>query len=328
MTDLPTVTAAPPRAYTAHLSDDLDVTVVVPVTERPDDLAALYAEYSAPLRAAGRTFEFVFAIHPYFVELEGALRTLAASGEPIRTIVVARSVGETALLRLAVAEARGRTVLTLPAYRQVTAEAVDRLLAAVEEGADLAVAHRSPRRDSIVNRAQSAVLHLTLGPLVRDRLHDVACGARAARREVLQEIPLYGDFARFLPLLAIYHGHRVVEVAAPQHASDRGTRVYSPGVYLRRLIDVLGLFFLLRFTDKPLRFFGLVGSLLAGGGAAILLVLLAQRLGGTGIADRPMLLLGVLLLTLGIQTIALGLVGEMIVHFNAPRRRAYRVRRS
>ena len=103
-------------------------------------------------------------------------------------------------------------------------------------------------------------------------------------------------------------------------------RIYSPGVYLRRLIDVMGLLFLLRFTDKPLRLFGLVGSVVTLGGAAILGVIFVQRLAGQGAADRPLLLLGVLLLTLGIQAIALGLIGEMIVHLNAPRRRAYRLR--
>ena len=104
-------------------------------------------------------------------------------------------------------------------------------------------------------------------------------------------------------------------------------RLYSPGIYLRRLLDVLGLFFLLRFTEKPLRFFGLLGSALSVAGGAILLVVLVQRLGGQSLADRPLLLLGVLLAVLGVQAIALGLIGEIIVHLHATRRPSYRVSR-
>ena len=102
--------------------------------------------------------------------------------------------------------------------------------------------------------------------------------------------------------------------------------MYSLGVYLRRLIDLLGLVFLVRFTHKPLRFFGLFGSLFSFTGGAILIVLFVQRIGGRGIADRPMLLLGTILFVLGVQAIAMGLIGEIIVHLHASHRRTYRLR--
>jgi hypothetical protein len=103
-------------------------------------------------------------------------------------------------------------------------------------------------------------------------------------------------------------------------------RVYGPGVYLRRLLDVAAFFFLAKFTEKPLRFFGLVGSVFFGLGALTGLVLLVERVAGQGIANRPLLLLAVLLLALGVQFMGLGLVGEIIVHLRSPHRRAYRVR--
>ncbi|MBA3521228.1 MAG: glycosyl transferase family 2, partial [Gemmatimonadales bacterium] len=99
-----------------------------------------------------------------------------------------------------------------------------------------------------------------------------------------------------------------------------------PGVYLRRLLDVAAFFFLAKFTEKPLRFFGLVGSLSFAAGAVAGAVLLVERLNGQGIANRPLLLLAVLLVALGVQLMGLGLVGEIIVHLRAPHRRAYRVR--
>jgi hypothetical protein len=118
----------------------------------------------------------------------------------------------------------------------------------------------------------------------------------------------------------------VDEVDVPQHPNDARTRIYSPGVYVRRLLDIAAFFFLAKFTEKPLRFFGLVGTVFFGLGAVVSLVLLVQRLEGQGIANRPLLLLAVLLVALGVQLMGLGLVGEIIVHLRSPHRRAYRVR--
>jgi len=303
----------------------VQLSVVVPVTERPEPLAALYGEFSAPLRESGRTYEFLFVVEPWTRGLAEPLAELAARGEPVRVLEVGQSVGEAALVRLGAAHARGAIVLTLPSYRRVEAQALPSLVAEVERGADLAVARRYPRRDSAINRLHNRALHAMIGRLGAGRVNDVACGVRAMRRELLEELPIYGDFFRFIPLFAVRDGYDVREVDAPQHAADVAPRFYSPGTYLRRLIDVLGLFFLLRFTEKPLRFFGLIGSAFAASGALLLLFLLIERLGGEGIAERPLLLLSVLLLVLGVQAIALGLVGEIIVHLNAPARRPYRV---
>lgn len=301
------------------------VSVVVPVSERPEPLDGVYLEFSAPLRTAGVEFEFLFVLEPWARALAAPLQPLVAAGEPIRVLEVGQTVGETTLLKAGAAHARGAIVLTLPAYRRVEAHALPGLIARVEQGADVVVARRWPRRDSWFNRIQNRLFHSLISQLTGNDIHDVACGVRAVRTPVLRDLPLYGDFARFLPLFALREGYRVEEQPAPQHPGDARTRVFSPGIYLRRLVDVLGLFFLLRFTDKPLRFFGVLGSILATAGGALLLVLLAQRLGGQGIADRPLLLLSVLMLVLGVQAIALGLVGEIVVHLNAPARRPYRL---
>ena len=112
----------------------------------------------------------------------------------------------------------------------------------------------------------------------------------------------------------------------PQHPADVRVRVYGPGVYLRRLLDIGTFFFLSKFTEKPLRFFGMVGSACLAVGGLISLLLVADKIAGQPISNRPLLLLGVLLIALGVQLMGLGLVGEIIVHLRAPHRRAYRVR--
>ena len=313
-----------PTAATSVTS--VEVTVVVPVSERPEPLLGLYEEYSAALMKAGVAHEFVFVLQPWGHELAGPLAMLAAQGAPVQTVEMGQVVSEATLLKTGAARARGGIVITLPAYRRVTAESLPLLLEHVRAGADLAIARRWPRRDSLVNRIQGRLFHRLLGGLVRGRVHDVACGVGAMPRGLLQDLPLYGDFHRFLPLMALREGYRVEEVKTAQHPGDTRARVYGPGVYLRRLVDVLGLFFLVRFTEKPLRFFGLIGALAMLSGGLISGALVVQRFRGVGLTDRPLLILGVMLVVLGVQALALGLIGEIIVHLNAPRRRTYRLR--
>ncbi|MEP6573296.1 MAG: glycosyltransferase [Gemmatimonadota bacterium] len=300
--------------------------MLVPVSERPESLTTLYQEFSAPLRETGRSFEFLFIAPTQYRALTAPLAELARKGEPVRVLNVGPGVGETAMLKLGVQRSSGSILLTLPAYARVTPAALPDLLAALEQGADLVIARRWPRNDPWINRLQSQLFHRVLRGTMGGRLHDIASGVRGTRREVFEAIPLYGDFFRFLPLLAIREGYVVEEIPTPQHANDTHARVYGPGVYARRIVDLLGLAFLLRFTDKPLRFFGLIGAILSAFGGVLLLTLFIERLGGEGIAGRPLLLLSILLVTVGLQSIALGLVGEMIVHLNAGRRRIYRFR--
>jgi glycosyltransferase involved in cell wall biosynthesis len=301
------------------------ISVVVPVVERADDLLDLRRTFGGELSRRGEAHEFLFVFDGGFTP-PPELVALSREDESVRLFAFARTFGETAALRLGIERSRGAVIVTLPAYFQVKAEGMGPLLDALANGADVVVASRSPRVDSWLNRLQSRAFHRMLGSLTDRRFHDIACGVRVMRRSVAETLPLYGDLHRFIPALALREGHRVEEVPVPQHPNDARMRVYGPGVYLRRLLDVAAFFFLAKFTEKPLRFFGLVGSAFFGLGALTGLVLLVERIAGRGIANRPLLLLAVLLIALGVQLMGLGLVGEIIVHLRSPHRRAYRVR--
>jgi glycosyltransferase involved in cell wall biosynthesis len=301
------------------------ISVVVPVVERTDDLVSVYRAFARELDRRPEEYEFLFVFDGRFTPPPELIALSRDTGR-IKLLRFVREFGETAALRLGIARSRGDLIVTLPAYFQVQAEGLPLLIDAVEAGADMAVANRSPRLDSWLNRAQSRLFHSIVGGASDQRFHDMACGVRVMSRTVAETLPLYGDLHRFIPALALREGFQVQEVSVAQHPSDARTRVYRPGVYFRRLLDIAAFFFLAKFTEKPLRFFGLVGSVFLGAGAALSLVLLVQRVEGQGIANRPALLLAVLLVALGVQLIGLGLVGEIIVHIRAPHRRAYRVR--
>lgn len=320
------VSADRPRRATSEVGDHCDVSVIVTVTDGDADLREMYESFASVLARSGREFEFVIAVSPESRDRAAALESSLANGEPVRTVEAVRTLNETGLLRRGSAVARGDIIVTLPAHRQVEPSALEPLLASIERGADVAVARRWPRPGPLLNRAQSWALHRILGDLGGRRFHDLGCGVRAMRRQVLDEVPLYGEFARFFPLFASHQGFTVEEVNVAPHAADRRMRLHSPGVYLRRLLDVLGVFFVLRFTDRPLRFFGLIGTVLAAIGGATMILLVIDRMNGVPIGTRPLLLLGVLFLALGLQAVAFGLIGEMIVHFSASQGRRYRVK--
>lgn len=302
------------------------VSVIVRVTERPSPLDEIYRQYAPPLLEHEPSTEFLFAVPPWARKLTEPLQPLIEAGAPIRIIESIRGLGEANLLREAAAHASADTILTMPAYPRVEAGALPDLFDAVAEGADFVIARRWPRTDNWLSRLQTKAFNTILRRLVGHSITDIGSGVQAMRRRVLEQTPLYGDFYRFLPVLALREGFSVVEMDAAQHPADKSTKMHRPSTYVRRLIDVLGLFFLVRFTEKPLRFFGLVGGTLAIAGSGMLVVLFIQRVSyNQPLADRPILLLAIIALTLGVQAIALGLIGEMIVNLHASRDRRYRL---
>ena len=190
----------------------------------------------------------------------------------------------------------------------------------------MVVARRWPRRDSRLSQISGRLFHFLIRAITHTSFRDIGCGVRLIRRKVIEKVTIYGDQHRFFPILADRRGFRVVEHDLPQASSDASLRVYRPGVYLSRLIDLMGVFFVVRFTKKPLRFFGMVGSVLMTTGGLILTVAVMQRfLMATALSDRPILLLGSLLVVLGAQLFAVGLIGELIIFTHARDLKEYEV---
>ena len=306
------------------MSDIIPLVSVVVVGEGRHPLDELYLEYSAPLKTAGILYEFLFVSATDRGRPSQSLLDLR-SREPVHVLESAQSVGEAALLRSVLPNCRGSIIISLAPERHVAPEALPALISAIDDGADLVIARRDDRHDAYVNRLQRRVSHGFIRRLIGGTFHDLGSGVRVFKRGVLAELPLYGEFSRFLPLFAARDGFIVEEKLVPPHPAARRLRVYSPGLYARRLNDLLAVYFIIRFREKPLRFFGLVGGLTSFLGLVLLVVLGAQRLGGQPLADRPVLVVAVLLFVLGMQSIALGLIGEIIVHASARRRAVYRL---
>ncbi len=303
------------------------LSAIVPVTERLHDVESLYWAYKAGIEAVGLAYEFIYVLDGDFPEALSALQGLRQKGEPIKIIALAKWFGEAAALTIGFADAAGDIFVTLPAYPQIVPDEISRLVAGLKDY-DMVIARRFPRRDSILNVIQSKVFHFLLNTMIAVPFHDLGCSVRALKRRVAEELNIYGDQHRFLPLLAAQQGFKVLELDAAQAKEDTFKRVYSPGVYIRRMLDILTIAFIVKFTRKPLRFFGLIGSFTLALGTLGAVYLAIERLYfGGALADRPALVLAVLMMVMGFQMIAVGLIGELIIFTHAKDVKEYRVER-
>jgi len=303
------------------------ISVIVPVGERHGEAAALHAEYRAGLEALGQSYEFIYVLDGPRRAFADGLRALIEGGARFTVISLTRSFGEATALMAGFEHAAGGTIVTLPAYPQVDGQEVRKLVAALSD-VDIAVGRRWPRAGGAFEGMRRSLFHRLLGWITGVRLNDLGCGARAFPRRVLEEIQLYGDQHRFLAVLAERQGFSVREVDLAQSPQDRFGGLYGPRDYARGLLDIFTIFFLVRFTKKPLRFFGMVGLTTFAVGSVLVLWLIADKLiTGQGLAGRPALLLSTLLVVLGLQLFALGLLGELIIFTHARAIKDYQIER-
>jgi glycosyltransferase involved in cell wall biosynthesis len=307
------------------LDPRVQLSVIVPLGIRHSEVAPLYCEYRDAVVQTGLRAEFIFVLDGRFPDVEKALQSCAGGAVPITIVTLSRLFGEATALMAGFAHASGELILTLPAYHQIVGSEIKKLIDALNS-TDLAIGVREPRAEAWHERIRRRAFHRIVGSVTGMRLRDLGCGARAMRRQVLEEVSLYGDQHRFLPVLAHRQGFRVTEVEVAQSKQDRFDGVYQAREYIHRILDIVTVFFLVRFTKKPLRFFGMVGVAIFSIGSLLTLWLVGERLFfGHALSDRPALLLTSLMIVLGLQLFALGLLGELIIFTHARSIKDYQV---
>jgi glycosyltransferase involved in cell wall biosynthesis len=301
------------------------LSIIVPVGARHADAEELYHDYRSGLESLGTTYELIFVLDGARQKFAEGLKRLAEAGEQFTVVALTRWFGEAAALMAGFGEARGTTVVTLPAYFQIDPADIGKLVAALDT-ADLAIGRRYPRVSKMLEGLRRRVFHGLLAWVTRVRFHDLGCGARAFKRQVLEELQVYGDQHRFLAVLADRQGFKVREVEVRQSPRDRFKGVYRPGEYAHGFLDIFTVFFLVRFTKKPLRFFGMVGVSTFVIGALLITYMVAERLFlDEALASRPALLLASLMVVLGLQLFAIGLLGELMIFTHARQLKDYQI---
>jgi glycosyltransferase involved in cell wall biosynthesis len=304
------------------------ISVVVPVRDEERTVEPLYDELATALESRGEPWEVVFVDDGSRDGTHAALVRLHAAATNVRVVRLRRNAGKAAALDAGFREVDGDVVVTIDGDLQDDPSEIPRLLAKLDEGYDLVTGWKTHRSDRLTRRALSRVFKGVTGRISGLRLHDMNCGLKAFRVEVARELDLYGELHRFIPVLAHDLGFRVTELAVNHRPREHGRSRYGMERYARGFLDLLTVTFMGRYRHRPLHLFGGLGLVLGTIGTAILVYLTIVKLTGEPIGRRPLLLLGVLLVVVGIQFLSLGLLSELVTSQHRERMRALGERRS
>jgi glycosyltransferase involved in cell wall biosynthesis len=288
------------------------LSVVVPLLDEEATLDQLYRELEAALAGAGLDWEVVFVDDG---STDGSYRELVrlhAAHLNVRVVRLRRNFGKAAALSAGIEVAAGEIIVTMDADLQDDPGEIPNLLAKLDDGFDVVSGWKCDRHDPFFRRFVSRVYNTATRLSTGVKLHDMNCGLKAYRAEVFEHVRLYGERHRFVPVLAHHLGFSVAELPVNHRARENGRSRFGIERYLRAPFDLLTIVFMGRYRHRPLHLFGGVGVMASVAGAAILGYLTVDKLGGSGIGGRPLLMLGVLLVVVGIQFLSLGLIGEML----------------
>lgn len=302
------------------------VSVVVAIAGPEAQPREVVDAFGKALVTAGYGCEFVVVLDGPGARFEQDLHELAARWTMRIVRLEGGGLGESIALSAGVAKTQGELVVNVPPYLQIEPDDVLKVVKALEAGADCVATWRHSRIDPWLNQLQSRFFNFVLRTIMNTPFHDLNSGTRGFRRHVLEEVAVYGELYRFLPVLAQRQGFRVVEVRV-RHREEKGRAgFYGVGVYLRRLLDILAITFLTRFTQRPLRFFGYLGFAAIAIGAPVASFYLYERLAfDESLSNKPGFVIGAILAAFGVQLIGFGLIGEIIIFTQAPNLRDFKV---
>ena len=288
------------------------LSVVVPVHNEEASVQELLEELERALEPLAVPWEAVFVDDGSTDSTFAALARLHETRAGVRVVRLRRNFGKSAALAAGFAQAEGDVVVTIDGDLQDDPAEIPALLVKLEEGFDLVSGWKRTRRDPLTRRAFSRLFNASVRMVSGVRLHDMNCGLKAYRAEVLRGLPLYGELHRFLPLLAYQRGFRVAEVPVTHRPRRHGQSRYGMERYARGFLDLLTVSFIGRYRHRPLHLFGGLGLALGALGFGLLAYLTILKIEGESIGQRPLLTLGVLLVVVGLQLFSLGLITELI----------------
>jgi glycosyltransferase involved in cell wall biosynthesis len=290
-----------------------ELSVVIPIHNEAPALPELVSELLKTLTEWGRSFEIIVVDDGSTDESFAVLTRLQAADGRLRVIRFRRNFGQTAAFAAGFAHARGRLIATSDGDLQNDPRDIPSMVDWIEQGFDIVCGWRKRRQDTLSRRLPSMIANRLISAVTQVRLHDYGCSLKVFRAEVIKPLKLYGEMHRFLPAIASEQGVAIKEVEVNHRARKYGRSKYGISRTIRVVLDLLTVKFLLSYSTRPLQIFGLVGLAMLLPGVAITGYLgLLRLLGVASIANRPLLLFGILLVFTGVQLLTLGLLAELI----------------
>ncbi|MBI4475783.1 MAG: glycosyltransferase family 2 protein [Acidobacteria bacterium] len=289
------------------------LSIVVPLCNEAPNVAELYHELTATLEAAEWTYELLFIDDGSTDQTFDVAAGLQAADPRLRVIRFRRNFGQTAAFAAGFALARGGIIVTADGDLQNDPRDIPALVRTLEAGSDIVCGWRKDRKDPFVTRrVPSMIANWIISTATGVRLHDYGCSLKAFRAEVVKPLKLYGEMHRFIPAIASELGVQIAETVVNHRPRRHGRSKYGLSRTVRVLLDLVTVKFLISYSTRPLQIFGLVGLAMGAIGTVICSYLAYVRLFGyQSIADRPLLLFGILLIFTGVQLVTLGLLAEL-----------------
>jgi glycosyltransferase involved in cell wall biosynthesis len=318
------------RALAADAADVPDISVFLPVLNEEPNLRPLHAKLNDALGKLGGTAEIIYVDDGSTDGSLRILRELAQADERVRVISLKRNYGQTAAMAAGIDAARGRVLIPMDADLQNDPADIQRLLDKMDEGYDVVSGWRKNRQDKLITRKiPSMIANRMISWIGGVPLHDYGCSLKAYRRESLEDVRLYGEMHRFIPIYASWAGARVTEIPVEHHARTMGKSKYGLSRTVKVIFDMMTIKFMASYQTKPIYVFGTFGmlsffvSLLAG--AFALFLKLTHR---ADLIQTPLPVLAIVLFAVGIQFLLMGLLAEMLVrtYHESQEKKIYAVR--
>jgi glycosyltransferase involved in cell wall biosynthesis len=292
-----------------------ELSVVIPLYNEVESIPSLYDELTAALEATGRSYEVIVVDDGSKDGSFQSLREINARDPRWQIVRFRRNFGQTAGFAAGFAAARGEIIITSDADLQNDPRDIQKLLEKMDEGYDIVSGWRVNRKEPFLSRRlPSMVANRMISGATGVSLHDYGCSLKAYRQDVVKNVRLYGELHRFIPALASWMGVTVAEVPVNDRARKYGSSKYGISRTFHVLLDLISVRFLLGYATRPIHVFGRLGLVMAGAGLLIGLFLTFVKFGlGQDIGDRPLLLLAILLVIVGVQMLSMGLLSEMVM---------------
>ncbi len=292
---------------------NIDVSVVIPLFNEEESLPELHKQLRSVLGRMNVRYELLFIDDGSTDRSFNVLRELRHIDRHVRAYRFRRNYGKSAALSVGFEKALGSVVITMDADLQDDPNEIPSLKRKIEEGYDLVSGWKKVRHDPISKTIPSKFFNFVTARMTGVRLHDFNCGLKAYRREVVKTVKVYGELHRFVPALAHWEGFRIGELVVNHRARRYGKTKFGLGRFWKGFLDLLTVLFTTRFFRRPLHFFGLIGLGTLFVGSVISGWLIVEKVMGlTTLGNRPLFLLGVMLVIVGVQFFSIGLLGEMV----------------
>jgi hypothetical protein len=287
--------------------------IIIVVNEENPALPEYVAMIEDVCAGTGEPFEILLIANATENFLKSQMRRINFTANSIRAFALHKRASQAACLRCGLKESTGEIILACGSYQELTRGSFLSLLECQGDKVDMAVPRRVNRPDSYLSRLHSRLFNFMVRKITGVDFNDIGCNTKLFRREVAENLDIYGNMDRYLPIIAYNKGYRVKEVDSEYYEGYRGKTAYTPAAYLFRLIDMITLFFNMRYSRKPLRFFSLLGFIFMCIGSLLMVFIFGELFfWDTPIGNRPLLVVGLMAIALGAQVTSIGLIGEII----------------